>query len=164
MEKFDSQETYYFDGGVHVDFYDTTGMHTSVLTAERGTYQEKTGDVYGMGNVVIVSDTGVTVLTEKIRWDEKRAKILSDTLTTIIQQDGDTLYCEGFVSNPDLTKIVFLKPWGNSGRRIDFDRIEQDLAEEPAADSTRTAIKTDTVMQSVEPDSISTTAVTDSIR
>lgn len=135
MRQYEKQRMTYFDEGVRVDFYDENGAHSSVLTSEKGSLNEETEDVFGTGNVVIVSDTGVTVYTEKIRWHERRGKIECDTLATIIEQDGDTLYCRGFESNPDLSKIVFLKPWGNSQRRVDFYKIEEDLVRPPERDS-----------------------------
>jgi len=152
MVKFDSRAIYYFDEGVQVDFFDEAGRRVSVLTAERGTYYEQTRDVFGTGNVVIVSDTGVTVMTEKIRWDEQRGKIISDTLSTLIRQDGDTIRCQGFEALPDLSRIVLRGATGTSGRRIDFDRIESELGGAHETDSIHVPVHRDSTGQIDRPD------------
>jgi LPS export ABC transporter protein LptC len=135
MSQYDSRKTTYFDEGVIVDFFDETGRHSSKLTSDRGIYNIATNDVYGVGNVVVVSDTGVTLYTEKIRWDQTREKIISDTLVTVVTEDSDTLYGRGFESMPDLSKMVFKEIRGTTGKRLDMDRIKVEMAVIPEPDS-----------------------------
>lgn len=135
MSQYDSRKTTYFDEGVIVDFFDETGRHSSKLTSERGIYNEGTNDVFGIGNVVVVSDTGVTLYTEKIRWDQLREKIISDTLVTVVTEDSDTLYGLGFESTPDLKKMVFKETRGTTDKRVDFNRIESELTVVPDSDT-----------------------------
>lgn len=125
MTKYETPKVVYFNEGVEVDFFDDTGNHTSNLTSERGEYYEKTEDVVGIGNVVVVSDSGVTLMTEVIKWDNSREKILSDTIVTIITEEQDTLYGKGLESDPDLGHWVILKPWGISQRRIEIENFEK---------------------------------------
>ena len=111
MKKYDKQKMIYFDQGVEVDFYDRNGNHTSHLVSEKGEYNETTEDVMGMGNVVVVSDSGVTLRTEILRWINRTEKIVSDTLVMVTTQNNDTLYGIGFESNADLTRRIIRKPW-----------------------------------------------------
>lgn len=155
MSQYESQKKTYFDEGVIVDFYDEAGEHSSKLTSDRGVYHEDTQDIYGMGNVVVVSDTGVTMYTEQMRWDQKREKIISDTLVTVVTEDSDTLYGRGFESEPDLSRMVFRETWGKSDKRVDFARIEEELTESPRLDSVSTdSMNMDSIIP--EPDSLAT--------
>ena len=124
MVKYEKKKVVFFDGGVEVDFYDKNGNHTSHLTSERGEYHEATEDVVGLGHVVVVSDSGVTLRTEILRWDNTREKIFSDTTVMITTEKHDTLYGVGFESNADLTHRVIYKPWGVSNKRINIERFE----------------------------------------
>ena len=54
------------DSGVHVDFFDEHGVHSSVLTSRTGKVDEATNNLEADGNVVVVSDSGVVVETEKL--------------------------------------------------------------------------------------------------
>lgn len=150
MAQYESEKTTYFDEGVIVDFYDESGRHSSTLTSDRGRYHEATNDVYGLGNVKVVSDTGVTLHTEKIQWDQQREKIVSDTLVTVITEDSDTLYGRGFESEPDLSKMVFRETWGKTDKRVNFEEIESELAMPPEPDSlSKEPVETDSL--SAEP-------------
>ncbi|NQT26227.1 LPS export ABC transporter periplasmic protein LptC [candidate division KSB1 bacterium] len=152
MSQYESQKISYFDEGVIVDFFDETGKHSSKLTSNRGIYNEETNDVFGIGNVVVVSDTGVTLYTEKIRWDQTREKILSDTLVTVVTEDSDTLYGRGFESTPDLSKMVFRETWGKTDKRVDFEKVESELAKSPESDSVSTEQMESDSMSSIQVD------------
>ena len=135
MMKFDRKQIYMFDEGVEVDFFDKEGKHVSLLTANSGEYHESTEDVVGMGNVVVESDSGLTLRTEVLRWDNRRGKIISDTLVMLTTPQSDTLYGVGFESNADLSRRVIRKPWGVSDERIDFKEIEESFSEESSRDT-----------------------------
>ncbi len=135
MMKYDQRKVILFDEGVEVDFYDDEGDHTSHLISERGEYREDTEDIIGMGNVVVESDSGVTLKTEVLRWDNRLEKIISDTLVMVTTQDQDTLYGIGFESNADLTRRIFYKPWGASDKRVDIDELESSFTKPASADT-----------------------------
>jgi LPS export ABC transporter protein LptC len=124
MVKYEKSDTIYFDEGVEVDFFDDQGNHSSHLISDRGEYNEKTEDVTGIGNVIVVSDSGVTLNTEILRWDNARGKIYSDTLVMVTTREADTLYGIGFESNADLTRRVIYSPWGKTKRSLEFDDLE----------------------------------------
>lgn len=135
MLKYDEKKLILFDEGVEVDFYDAEGSHASRLTSERGEYHETTEDVIGLGNVVVVSDSGVTLQTEVLRWDNGLMKILSDTVVTVITPDRDTLYGVGFESEPDLSRWIIRKPWGVSDRKVDVEELETSFSKPSSADT-----------------------------
>jgi LPS export ABC transporter protein LptC len=120
MEKYSRKHEVKFDGGIVVDFYNTEGQHTSNLISERGLLHEETNDVEAMGNVVVVSDSGITVRTQRLRWDNARQKILSNDFVTITRAQGDTLYGHGFQSDQSLRNYSILKPSGVSQTKIDL--------------------------------------------
>ena len=135
MMKYDKRKIVFFDEGVEVDFYDNEGNHTSHLTSEKGEYHENTEDVLGRGSVVVVSDSGVTLSTDVLRWDNRLGKILSDTTVRVMTTDSDTLYGLGFESDPDLNHWIIKKPWGVSQRRIDIEKLEKSFSKTSPADT-----------------------------
>ncbi|MDM7926704.1 MAG: LPS export ABC transporter periplasmic protein LptC [bacterium] len=139
MEQYDSRRMAYFDGGVSVDFFDAEGRHTSVLTSDRGEYNSATEEVRAIGNVVVVSDTGVTLRTAFLRWDPRVEKILSDSAVTVTTQDADTLFGTGFESASDLSHWMIRKPTGSTARRVDVGKAESGFRRAPAADSSASA-------------------------
>jgi len=135
MMKYDEKKIVYFDQSVEVDFYDGEGNHTSHLTSERGEYHEATEDVLGLGNVVVVSDSGVTLRTEVLKWDNRREKILSDTVVMVTTMEHDTLYGVGFESDPNLNRWVIHRPWGVSEKRIDIEKLESSFSKTSSQDT-----------------------------
>jgi len=116
MIQYRGDERSYFDEGVQVDFFDREGRHASRLTANTGTYHQKDESVQGLGNVIVVSDSGYVMKTERLEYIAATEKIRSDTLVMMISPQLDTLWSVGFESNADLTHRVFYRP------RIHFNR------------------------------------------
>ncbi len=139
MAQYDSRRMAYFDGGVSVDFFDAEGRHTSVLTSDRGEYNSATEEVRAIRNVVVVSDTGVTLRTAFLRWDPRVEKILSDSAVTVTTQDADTLFGTGFESASDLSHWMIRKPTGSTVRRVDVEKAESGFRNAPAVDSSASA-------------------------
>jgi LPS export ABC transporter protein LptC len=136
MEKYSKRREVKFDGGIIVDFYNTEGKHTSNLVAERGLLHEETNDVEALGNVVAVSDSGVTLRTQRLRWDNTRQKIVSNDFVTITRADGDTLRGVGFESDQNMKHYSIRKLSGVTKKRIDFTREGQNRGDR--LDSTET--------------------------
>ena len=135
MVKHENQNIIFFDEGIDVDFYDQEGQHNSHLKSDRGQYHEDTEDVFGMGNVVVVSDSGATLRTEVLRWDNRHGKIISDTSVMVTTENLDTLYGTGFESNADLSHRVIHKPRGISNKSLDFNQIEESFAKPVSEDT-----------------------------
>ena len=100
MAHFISRRVYELSDTVIADFYDEFGNHTSRLTADSATISESEDIMVAKSNVVVVSDSGITLYTDELFWDNKKEKIFTDKYFTFI--DGmDTLYGYNFES--DLT-------------------------------------------------------------
>jgi LPS export ABC transporter protein LptC len=101
------------DGGVHLDFFDEYGRHSSVLTSESGKADESTNNLEAIGNVVVTSDSGVVVRTQHMYWDNKRQKIYSDDFVRITSPK-ETLQGAGFESDQNLHNYRIFKVSGSS--------------------------------------------------
>jgi LPS export ABC transporter protein LptC len=106
---------------IHADFYDRNGVHNSVLTADSGVVYNKTNNLFAYGNVVVVSDSGIVLQTEKLRWDNDRQKIVSDVAVKFTT-DEDTLIGDSFISDPDLQNYEITNARGYSQRKIPLEK------------------------------------------
>ena len=100
-EKYTKKNQTYISEGLKVDFFNDQGKHTSVLTSEGGEVNEIKQDMVAYGNVVVVSDSGVTLYTDTLYWDNQNQKIISK-IPVMILSENDTLYGDSFVSDPSL--------------------------------------------------------------
>jgi len=116
-----SENNVYLDENVKVDFFDDNGIHTSHLTADKALINESSHDMVAQNNVVVVSDSGVTLETEELMWAEKENKIHTDKYVKVITS-RDTLYGYGFLSDRSLKNWQIKKPTGVSHRKINIDK------------------------------------------
>ncbi len=101
------------DSGVHLDFFDEHGVHSSVLTSESGKADENSNNLEAIGNVVVTSDSGVVVRTQHMYWDNTRQKIYSDDFVRITSPK-ETLQGTGFESDQNLHNYRIFKVSGSS--------------------------------------------------
>lgn len=73
-----------FEDSVHVDFYSERGDRTSTLTARRGRLDDRTRDFEAWENVVVVSDSGRVLRTERLFWTNATRMIHTDADVHII--------------------------------------------------------------------------------
>ncbi len=102
---------------IHVDFYDSQGKHNSVLTADSGVVYNETSNLVARGRVVVVSDSGIVLETEELKWDNEKQKIISEVPVKFTTQT-DTLIGESFISDPDLKNYEIRQARGYSKRKI----------------------------------------------
>ncbi len=105
------------DSGVVVDFYNKKGLHASTLTSQRARVVEAQDLFYAEGNVVVTSDSGDVLRTERLFWDRKRQRIRSDTLV-VMTTSYDSLRGYDFESNEDLRSWQLKKPTGQTFRKL----------------------------------------------
>ena len=86
---------------IHIDFYDQEGNHNSVLTAKEGLVYNQNNNMVAFGNVIVVSDSGIVLETEELKWNNQRQKIISD-VPVVFTTDTEKLLGDSFVSDPDL--------------------------------------------------------------
>ncbi|HTR81373.1 MAG TPA: LPS export ABC transporter periplasmic protein LptC [Bacteroidota bacterium] len=113
ISSFEGSKLTKLDSGVHVDFFDEHGMHSSVLTSQTGKVDENTNNLEAIGNVVVVSDSGVVVHTEKLFWDNRRQLIHSDEFVTI-SSPKENLQGHGFESDQNLKNYKIFKVTGTA--------------------------------------------------
>ncbi len=113
LAMFENSRTTFLDSNVHVDFYDEAGRHSSVLTSRSGRVDEVTNNLEAEGNVVVRSDSGVVVRTEKMKWDNARQRILSDEFVRIISPK-EQLQGHGFESDQNLRDYKIFRVSGSA--------------------------------------------------
>ena len=126
MQRYSDQRVAKFDGGVEVDFYNAQGQHTSNVKSLRGVLYEPSNDVEALDNVVVVSDSGITLRTERLRWDQQRQKIVTNDFVRITTAERDTLYGHGFESDQSLKNWSILRPSGVTEKKLALEAMEEE--------------------------------------
>lgn len=113
---YDNTRITYLDSGVVVDFFDETGQHTTKLTSIRGSVDEGTNNLQAIGNVVVTSDSGTVVRTEKMFWTNEKQMIHSPDFVHITSSTED-LMGTGFESDHNLRNYKIFKVTGTAERK-----------------------------------------------
>ena len=86
---------------IQIEFFDSKGKRYSTLTADQGLVDQRTNNLDAVGRVRIVTETGVHMETDSLRWMNNTQKIVSDAFVKVTRnQDVVTGY--GFESDPNL--------------------------------------------------------------
>lgn len=112
MEKFETARKVYLDGNVIADFYNDLEKHTTLMTSERAAIEEQTKIMSASGHVIVVSDSGITLMSDSLNLDRESELIFTDDSVMITTTGKDTLYGIGFESNINLSEWKIMKPWG----------------------------------------------------
>jgi len=101
------------DDSIHVDLFDRSGNHTSVLTARRGKVEERTRDFEAYENVIVTSDSGTVLKTDRLFWDDSEGKIHTDAFVEIISP-REHIRGHGLVSDQSLKNYRIFRVTGES--------------------------------------------------
>lgn len=112
LEKYQDRQYIMLDEGVEADFFDKNENHTTYLTALVAEVDEKSNFMVAIGNVVVVSDSGVTLFTDTLSWNNDTEQVFTDDPVMVTTENSDTLYGVGFESNIELNHWKILKPTG----------------------------------------------------
>lgn len=104
--------------GLTIDFYDNNGQHTSILFANGGEVYEHKQNMKAYGNVKVVSDSGLTLYTDTLIWNNEQQKIISE-IPVMLTTETDTLWGDSFVSDPNLENYTITNARGHSLRNKD---------------------------------------------
>ncbi len=115
IEKYNSKNLTLISDGLKVDFFNNEGQHTSVLTSEGGKVNDNDQNMTAYGNVVVVSDSGMTLYTDTLIWNNDTQKIISHIPVKIISE-GDTLYGDSFISDANLENYEITNSRGSTNR------------------------------------------------
>lgn len=87
-----------------ISFYDEQGEFSSVLTAEKGEYNQVTHDLTALGNVVITTIEGYVLETESLVWLHDVGEFHSEDFVRVTRGD-DVLTGYGFTGYPELRNV-----------------------------------------------------------
>ena len=107
LQKFEEDNVTFLDV-VKVDFYTVKGNKSTVLTSKKARVDDITKNMFATENVVVVSDSGVTLKTEELTWQNKLQRITSDQFVTITSPE-ETIEGYGFESDQALRNYKIFK-------------------------------------------------------
>ena len=119
LEKYNKREFIILDENVTVDFYDRYEKHISKLTSLKAEVNQTSNNMKAIGDVVAVSDSGITLFTDTLIWDSEKEKMNTDNPIMLTTEEDDTLYGIGFESDLDLQNWKVIKPTGVINRGIE---------------------------------------------
>ena len=99
-------------GNVEVDFFSEEGNHISILYSDSAQINEQSNNLHANGNVFVVSDSGYTLTTSKILWDNRYRMIIAEDSVMFTTTEGDTMYGVGFESDMDLDQWRIFRIYG----------------------------------------------------
>src|SRR5439155_20015192 len=68
---------------IRIEFFDTNGTRYSTLVADQGLVDQRTNNLEAVGKVRIVTETGVRMDTDSLRWINSTQKIVSDSFVRV---------------------------------------------------------------------------------
>lgn len=105
---YDKRRQTVLDSSVQVDFFDREGKHSSVLTARWANINDQTKFMVAYDSVKIVSDSGTTVYTDSLTWNNETQRINSPANVKIVEKSGRVTTGRGFESDQSLTNYKIL--------------------------------------------------------
>ena len=117
LVQFEEPREIEFIGHVKLDFYNSDGTHSSVMTADTGHIDDRRRLFTATGDVYVVSDSGMTLRTTRLLWNEKKEIIFTEETITFTSE-MDTLYGIGFESDASLENWTILQPTGVTYREM----------------------------------------------
>ena len=98
----DSGETRGILKAGHLLVFNNENKHTSYLTADSGIVDNNTNNLEAIRNVYVHSDSGTSMWTQKLFWNDHTQKVTSDVYVKIVSPK-ETIEGIGFESDRDLT-------------------------------------------------------------
>ncbi len=87
-----------------IEFFDAAGQLTSILTSDKGEYNQVTHDLTALGHVVVTSIEGYVLETETLVWVEKLGEIHSEDFVKFTR-GSDILTGYGLRGDPGLRDV-----------------------------------------------------------
>ena len=116
LEKYNQEQYIMLNDKVKVDFFDKKQIHVAVLNSDKAEVDQSTNNMKAIGNIIAVSDSGITLYTDTLFWDAKKEKMSTMDSVMITTTETDTLYGIGFESDSDLQNWKIIKPSGVTSR------------------------------------------------
>ena len=99
-------------GNVEANFFNEDGNHMSILYSDSARINEQSNNLNANGNVYVVSDSGYTLTTNKLFWDNRYKMIIAEDSVMFTTTEGDTMYGVGFESDMDLDQWRIFRIFG----------------------------------------------------
>jgi len=112
LEKYNDNEFILLDQNVDADFFNKEEVFTTNLKSLVAEIDEEEDFLVAIGNVVVVTDSGVTLFTDTLSWDNQKEKVFTSDSVIFITEKKDTLYGIGFESDIELNNWKILQPTG----------------------------------------------------
>ena len=112
LEKYNENEFILLDQNVDADFFNEEEVFTTNLKSIVAEIDEEEDFLVAIGNVVVVTDSGVTLFTDTLSWDNQKEKVFTSDSVIFITEKKDTLYGIGFESDIELNNWKILQPTG----------------------------------------------------
>jgi LPS export ABC transporter protein LptC len=119
LEKYNDRQYILLDQDVDVDFFDDLEQHTTNLKSQIAEVDERTNFMTAIGDVIVVSDSGVTLYTDTLMWNSEEELIYTDDPIMLTTEKNDTLYGIGFESDVSMDHWKILQPSGVTERAKD---------------------------------------------
>jgi LPS export ABC transporter protein LptC len=116
MMRWDQKNMTTFNQGVRVDLFEK-GLHCAWLTADSGDIRQN--NLLAVGSVVVTSDSGISLRSKNLYWDDLKKRVRADGFVQITTQE-DTLFGYEFESDRELNNWKLKRAFGQSSRDIDI--------------------------------------------
>lgn len=113
IERFSVQRYTLLTDSLHVDFFDADQKHTSLLTAKRGKVNDATQDFVAYGNVVVISDSGTTLKTDSLFWNNSNRRISTQAFVDIVSP-SEHIMGTGMESDQNLKNYKIFRVTGSA--------------------------------------------------
>ncbi|HZK75909.1 MAG TPA: LPS export ABC transporter periplasmic protein LptC [Candidatus Kapabacteria bacterium] len=110
VQTYETKQYTWLDSGVRVDFYNHGGLHSSVLHSQSAEVNSTNNNMTAYGHVHIVSDSGTTVDTDSLLWENKTQEVQSAAPVHIVEKNGRTTDGIGFESDQNLEHYHIMHP------------------------------------------------------
>jgi len=130
MEKFDQRKLLYFGEKVKLDLYAEDGSLKTKLVADSALLNEANNNMEAIGNVIVIKgDT--TLYTTRLKWFEQPKLIVCDVPFTMVTQQNDTLYGDGFEMDQRTNYMRIKMAEGVSHEKLDIKGTSKRIEERP---------------------------------
>ena len=116
LEQFIDKGFLTLENNVQIDFYNANEQHMSNVFADKAEINEHTNFLKALDNIIVKSDSGVTLFTDTLSWDNSKELIFTEDSVMITTETNDTLYGIGFESDMNMERWKILKPRGVTNR------------------------------------------------
>ena len=116
LEQYSDKTTISLENNVQIDFYNEEEKLITTLFADKANINERINFLQATENIIVESDSGVTLYTDTLTWDNEKEIIFTEDSVMITTESNDTLYGLGFQSDMNMERWKILKPRGVTGR------------------------------------------------